>query len=112
MQPDTLHDRLKAELDRRLAVARAATPGPWSADPTGTVCADSDLAVPPGGETRQEWRLWVEAHAPFDRLDGDPVTPATASKHIERRRAAGYPDPGKVQTRTVHEGPWVAVSET
>ena len=29
---DTLHDRLKAELDRRLAVARAATPGPWTWD--------------------------------------------------------------------------------
>lgn len=41
--PTTLHDRLGAELDRRLTVARAATPGPWSADPTGTVCADADL---------------------------------------------------------------------
>lgn len=29
MQPDTLHDRLRAEIDRRLAVAKAATPGPW-----------------------------------------------------------------------------------
>lgn len=27
--PTTLHDRLRAELNRRLAVARAATPGPW-----------------------------------------------------------------------------------
>ena len=27
--PTTLHDRLRAELDRRLAVAKAATPGPW-----------------------------------------------------------------------------------
>lgn len=30
-QPDTLHDRLEAEINRRLAVARAATPGPWKA---------------------------------------------------------------------------------
>lgn len=35
--PTTLHDRLRAELDRRLAVARAATPGPWRVDPTATV---------------------------------------------------------------------------
>ncbi len=27
--PTTLHDRLRAELERRLAVARAATPGQW-----------------------------------------------------------------------------------
>jgi len=32
--PTTLHDTLRAELDRRLAVARAATPGPWR------VCAE------------------------------------------------------------------------
>lgn len=32
----TLHARLRAELERRLAVARAATPGPWmSASHTG-----------------------------------------------------------------------------
>jgi uncharacterized protein DUF6221 len=31
----TLHDRLRADLDRRLAVARAATPGPWAWEATG-----------------------------------------------------------------------------
>ena len=32
--PPTLHDRLRAELDRRLAVANSATSGPWTnADP-------------------------------------------------------------------------------
>jgi hypothetical protein len=30
-----LHDRLRAELDRRLAVAKAATPGPWAWEATG-----------------------------------------------------------------------------
>lgn len=34
-QPDTLHDRIRAEIDRRLAVARAATPGPWKAGGIG-----------------------------------------------------------------------------
>lgn len=58
-QPDrqNLHERLRAELDRRLAVAKAATPGPWSADPTGTVCADADLVddtLAPIGQGPQE----------------------------------------------------------
>jgi hypothetical protein len=45
----TLHERIRAELDRRTAVANAATPGPWSADPTGTVVADADLVDDPSG---------------------------------------------------------------
>jgi hypothetical protein len=28
--PTTLHERIQAELDRRTAVANAATPGPWT----------------------------------------------------------------------------------
>jgi hypothetical protein len=32
-RPDTLHERLAAELARRTAVANAATPGPWEVCP-------------------------------------------------------------------------------
>jgi len=39
----TLHDRLEAAVRARLSVAREATPGPWVADPTGTVAAQADL---------------------------------------------------------------------
>jgi hypothetical protein len=39
------------DLDAIKARANAATPGPWSGDPTGTVCADADLIPDPkGGE--------------------------------------------------------------
>lgn len=34
---------LRAQLDEDERVAKAATPGPWSGDVTGTVCADADL---------------------------------------------------------------------
>jgi hypothetical protein len=32
-RPDTLHERIAAELARRTAVANAATPGPWTVRP-------------------------------------------------------------------------------
>lgn len=35
--------KLSEALDEAEKLAKAATPGPWSADPTGTVCADADL---------------------------------------------------------------------
>ena len=42
-----------SELDLAAIEARekAATPGPWSADPTGSVCADVDLRSDARGET-------------------------------------------------------------
>jgi hypothetical protein len=45
---------VSADLLRRAAAtlrerAGKATPGPWSGDPTGTVCADDDLRPDPNG---------------------------------------------------------------
>lgn len=37
------------DLEAIKKLADAATPGPWSADPTGTVCADADLVLDVNG---------------------------------------------------------------
>lgn len=75
------------------------------------VLADAGVLIPVGGETRQEWRVWVTYHGPLDRLDGIAVTAETARQHIEKRRALGYPEPGTVQTRTVAETAWREVTD-
>jgi hypothetical protein len=43
MTPTELHAWVRARWQKKLDTARAATPGPWLADPTGTVCAAADL---------------------------------------------------------------------
>lgn len=47
--PD-LHSRIAVEIERRLAVARAATPGPWRHDPAKQWHAPEDLAERRNGE--------------------------------------------------------------
>lgn len=57
MSSSEIVEFLAARYDERERTAKAATPGTWSADSTGTVCADADLEpdgnggeiLPPGG---------------------------------------------------------------
>lgn len=73
--------------------------------------ADAGLLIPPGGEVREEWSVWIgpddSGHA---EIVGRAEGPADAEAEIARRRAWGRTWPGTVRCRTVHTGPWREVS--
>lgn len=94
----TLHDRIAAELDRRLAVANAATPGPWehvdyAGDPNldvawtestfrgagsvitwgegveaGAICAPNGDLYPRSGYSPKDDMAHIALHDPADAL--------------------------------------------
>lgn len=72
MTPDALHAWVVAQWQRMLDTARAATPGPWLADPTGTVCAEADLVddmLQPIGHGPQEIAECYRSERPTERAD-------------------------------------------
>lgn len=109
---------LGVQLDADEQAAKAATPGPWSSDPTGTVCADVDLEpdgsggeiLPPGGprevaECYRDERVGerganadhIARHDPSAVLADVAAKKAivdncaTEIRHVDRRLAAGLP---------------------
>lgn len=64
-----IHDKIRSEVGRRLAIARAATPGPWSGNDEVIYDADSSsILVGPWGSIGDELLAYVLAHDPADAI--------------------------------------------
>jgi hypothetical protein len=85
-QPDTLHTRLRAELERRLAVAKAATPGPWEwVQMSKFFALRSTIEVEIGGEDVRPFVLPVIKNPdPGDRVFIALHDPADAIRRYQR----------------------------
>jgi hypothetical protein len=87
--PTTLHDTLRAELDRRLAVARAATPGPWDLGIVyGTVITSA------GRDTLAKFRILADAEFGELHDPADAIRRYTGELEVLERHAIVWRDIG------------------
>ena len=77
-----------------------------------TALADAGVLLPPGGEVREEWSVWIETnrHERLAEMVGRAYAREDAEAEIARRVSWGRKYPGEVRRRTVHTGGWGPVT--